>query len=431
MGLEIRVAPSSIRADHWAWMKRYRVWQANRKIFLYPENWLEPELRDGKSSFFSELESDLLKSDVTDELAENAFLAYLKKLDDVARLEIVGMYLQQGVADKPEDDLFHVFARTNGRTRQYWYRRFEYGSWTPWEKVTLNIEGDSVIPVIWRNQLYLFWLTTVVKPRGGEQDQADANMADQHWKPRSPVDVEITFNWGEYYNSGMGVAEVDEHEQAADDQGLAEFHPGDIVLAARTEKPANVAERLMFSLIYYHKSDVKAWKIVFTSKNAEPILYEDNPDATLARRGGDLQPLVVLGPSDGGDARRDQLEVPRKVSPCGWPSRRTAPVADRRRDDPDQAVARRRLQHTHGDASSREPVRSAVLLRRRAQHVPRPSRRDPAVVRRHRRVRTGRHRSDQDRGSGARRAQISRAQPTATRSAIRRGANCVNPNCRT
>jgi hypothetical protein len=29
----------------WEWLKRYRVWDANRKIFLYPENWLEPELR--------------------------------------------------------------------------------------------------------------------------------------------------------------------------------------------------------------------------------------------------------------------------------------------------------------------------------------------------------------------------------------------------
>jgi SpoVK/Ycf46/Vps4 family AAA+-type ATPase len=27
----------------WSWLKRYRVWDANRKIFLYPENWLEPE----------------------------------------------------------------------------------------------------------------------------------------------------------------------------------------------------------------------------------------------------------------------------------------------------------------------------------------------------------------------------------------------------
>src|SRR6266567_5461489 len=29
----------------WEWLKRYRVWDANRKIFLYPVNWIEPELR--------------------------------------------------------------------------------------------------------------------------------------------------------------------------------------------------------------------------------------------------------------------------------------------------------------------------------------------------------------------------------------------------
>src|SRR5213594_1197827 len=29
----------------WESRKNYRVWDANRKIFLYPENWIEPELR--------------------------------------------------------------------------------------------------------------------------------------------------------------------------------------------------------------------------------------------------------------------------------------------------------------------------------------------------------------------------------------------------
>jgi hypothetical protein len=29
-----------------ALMKNYRVWVANRKVFLYPENWLDPEIRD-------------------------------------------------------------------------------------------------------------------------------------------------------------------------------------------------------------------------------------------------------------------------------------------------------------------------------------------------------------------------------------------------
>jgi hypothetical protein len=29
----------------WIWRKNYRLSDANRKIFLYPENWIEPELR--------------------------------------------------------------------------------------------------------------------------------------------------------------------------------------------------------------------------------------------------------------------------------------------------------------------------------------------------------------------------------------------------
>lgn len=29
----------------WNWRKNYRVWDANRCIFLYPENWIEPEMR--------------------------------------------------------------------------------------------------------------------------------------------------------------------------------------------------------------------------------------------------------------------------------------------------------------------------------------------------------------------------------------------------
>ena len=41
--------------QQWQWMKNYRMWEAARKIFLYPENWIEPELRDDKTEFFKEL----------------------------------------------------------------------------------------------------------------------------------------------------------------------------------------------------------------------------------------------------------------------------------------------------------------------------------------------------------------------------------------
>jgi ABC toxin N-terminal region len=29
----------------WRWLRSYRVWLANLKVFLYPENWLTPESR--------------------------------------------------------------------------------------------------------------------------------------------------------------------------------------------------------------------------------------------------------------------------------------------------------------------------------------------------------------------------------------------------
>ena len=59
--------------DQWKWMKNYRVWEANRKIFLYPENWIEPELRDDKSELFPRLENTLQQNELTDRAVEDAF----------------------------------------------------------------------------------------------------------------------------------------------------------------------------------------------------------------------------------------------------------------------------------------------------------------------------------------------------------------------
>jgi hypothetical protein len=36
----------------WNWRKNYRVWEANRKVFAYPENWSEPDLRQSPEPQF-------------------------------------------------------------------------------------------------------------------------------------------------------------------------------------------------------------------------------------------------------------------------------------------------------------------------------------------------------------------------------------------
>lgn len=51
MNLEPGLAFSRKHAEEWKWRKQYRVWEANRKVFFWPENWIEPELRDDKTPF--------------------------------------------------------------------------------------------------------------------------------------------------------------------------------------------------------------------------------------------------------------------------------------------------------------------------------------------------------------------------------------------
>jgi len=160
MGLEPDVEVIS-EGDHgdsawrwWTWMSKYRVWEANRKVFLWPENWIEPELRKDKSFFFQELEDELLQNDIDEYTAETAIENYLQKLDGVAQLEIAGFYHE----DDGDLAIVHVFGRTKGaEPHQYYYRRYDYHLWTPWEKVELDIEGDYLIPAVVGHRLFLFW----------------------------------------------------------------------------------------------------------------------------------------------------------------------------------------------------------------------------------------------------------------------------------
>ncbi|HEX8138508.1 MAG TPA: neuraminidase-like domain-containing protein [Pyrinomonadaceae bacterium] len=223
MNLEPSVSPTSIIAKQWEWMKRYRVWEANRKVFIFPENWLEPELRDDKSPFFKEIESELLQSDITEDTATTALLNYLAKLEEVAKLEPCGIFHAPADPVKRTGEVDHVIARTAGAQRKYYYRRYEYGYWTPWEQVKLDIEDNPVTPVIWRGRLMLFWLRLLKQtpvdpnalptssPEGAASDLSLAsikNDAKEDAKSNAKVGVQAMLCWSEYYNGKWQAAKI-------------------------------------------------------------------------------------------------------------------------------------------------------------------------------------------------------------------------------
>lgn len=138
----------------WKWMRKYQVWAANRKVFLWPENWIEPELKKDRSSFFKDMENELLQNEINQYTAETALSNYLEKLGGVAQLEIAGFFQE----DDGDNAIVHVFGRTAGaEPHLYYYRRYDYRQWTPWEKVELDIQGDYLIPAVVNKRLFLFW----------------------------------------------------------------------------------------------------------------------------------------------------------------------------------------------------------------------------------------------------------------------------------
>ncbi|MFC5744288.1 neuraminidase-like domain-containing protein [Actinomadura rugatobispora] len=210
LNLEPDVVPESVDPQRWEAMKRYRVWEANRRVFLFPENWLDPDLRDDKSPFFRELESELLQSDITDQAAATALGHYLERLDEVANLEIAGMHVDERVAAGTgvPDPVVHVIGRTSGAKRAYFHRTLD-GTWRPWERVNVDVPDDPVLPVIWKGRFLLFWLKVSKQPDGRQPGQFAANapgetrlgdLALRDLTLRSTASLTVSLFWSEYYN---------------------------------------------------------------------------------------------------------------------------------------------------------------------------------------------------------------------------------------
>jgi peptidoglycan hydrolase-like protein with peptidoglycan-binding domain len=228
--LEPEISPSDIDANQWLWMKRYRLWQANMEVFLWPENWLYPELRDNQSPIFQEMMSNLLQGDITDDAATEGYLSYLTGLEEVAKLEPCGMYYVPGTADT--DETAYVISRTAGQHQKYFFRQLQYGSWTPWTEVKIDCEDMPLTPVVWNNRLFLFWLKlmkhstvqSVPAPssNAGSQQLTSSSINDllsagpSTSAATSNIDLRAMLCWTEYYNGAWQPTKTSDSNRTTD-----------------------------------------------------------------------------------------------------------------------------------------------------------------------------------------------------------------------
>ena len=72
--------------NQWEWMSRYRVWEANREVFLYPENWLIESQRPNRTEIYQKLEQEVHQGESTTDYLETVVLNYIDRLDGLAHL---------------------------------------------------------------------------------------------------------------------------------------------------------------------------------------------------------------------------------------------------------------------------------------------------------------------------------------------------------
>ncbi len=206
------VPSEAIDRNRGEWMQKYRVWQANREVFLYPENWIEPTLRDDKSPFYEELEAALLQNDLDPQSVQDAVTAYLFKVDEVANLMVIGLFIDT------DGSKLHIFGRTRGAPYVFYYRYLDTQTrdWHPWEQMQVDIpsydledlnshivgNGTYLAPIVWNKRLLVFFpqlAKKVVVPTTSGPVTAQDNGGTLSANAAPPSSQwEIRLGWSEY-----------------------------------------------------------------------------------------------------------------------------------------------------------------------------------------------------------------------------------------
>ncbi|MCE3226724.1 MAG: hypothetical protein K0S32_1275 [Bacteroidetes bacterium] len=160
---------------YWEWIMNYRIWEANREVFLYPENYIDPSLRASKTDLFRDLENQLSQGNVTKETVEGAYKKYLDAFQELGKLKYVDAYHCTVESEETGDtDTLFLFARTQNKPYTYYYISRQPGDiWSQWNEINIPINSDYITPVYAFSKLFIFWveLTTIQQKENSSDAQ--------------------------------------------------------------------------------------------------------------------------------------------------------------------------------------------------------------------------------------------------------------------
>ncbi|MCB1214711.1 MAG: hypothetical protein KDK66_04465, partial [Deltaproteobacteria bacterium] len=213
----------------WEWMSQYRVWQANREVFIYPENYVDPSLRQSQTPLFKNLLQDLSQNQPNQETVTKAYINYLKGLSQIANLRIVDSYCTLAPQDFPganpnkENYIYFILGATRTDPPTYYYRTAVFSLddavnnldaskivWTPWQELNLSIKSEYATPIYAFGKFFVFWVEQTEKQVNTGYGQGTGSMTvtmasiyyafqelDKSWSPPQTLQDNIIIKLAE------------------------------------------------------------------------------------------------------------------------------------------------------------------------------------------------------------------------------------------
>lgn len=202
-------------------LSQYDVWAGEVELDTYPENYIDPTLRQSQTAYFKDLITSLNQNTINTDTAQQAVMNYLNQFEQVANLTIVSGYID-GV-DQTQSTYYFLGKSTTSPVQYYW-RSFDMrqnvdnvvstSAWSEWFPMNASINEVALqgLPrlTFFNNRLYLFWFerTTAGSNKDTTSDLPDGSTYDKITAYSSYCD--FSNNWSAAYSVASVVQMLDE-----------------------------------------------------------------------------------------------------------------------------------------------------------------------------------------------------------------------------
>lgn len=165
----------------WELYSNYPDWAALQLIALYPENFINPFVRQRKTSLFKTLENNLNQTRLNIDSVQAALQDYLQTFEQTCNLDVISSYMD-GLSPTRAD--YYFVGRQRVPPFQYFWRKAEVelskediainpAAWSEWQPVDIPTASKvlDIRPVFWNGRLCLVWAEWRERVEGQKPDE--------------------------------------------------------------------------------------------------------------------------------------------------------------------------------------------------------------------------------------------------------------------